>query len=399
MCPMPISSNDSWRLDALQKLSVLDTPRVVLRESTLMANIMSMQKRAADAGVALRPHVKTHKSLEIARRQLQAGATGLTASKPGEALVFLQAGLAPVTVAYPLLNKESISSLIEAAKNIDAHTLPLRCIADSIPVAQALADAARDAGVRLPVDIKVDVGLKRCGVLPHSRELVELATFIRSCPSLALHGLLSHAGQAYGAKDTKEAADMAESERTQMLAARELITEGDDDSLRISVGSTPTVLAAANFDGIDELRPGNYVFLDRTPIRLGLALERNVALRVLASVISMNKSFIIIDAGSKTLGMDTAPHGYAAGGQLGYGLARPLNMKSDSGETFSVARLSEEHGFLSRNESMSDLRIGDKVLVLPNHSCVVANLAREYTVLAEDGAIRHWAIEASGKVR
>ena len=160
----------------------------------------------------------------------------------------------------------------------------------------------------------------------------------------------------------------------------------------VSVGSTPTVLGCESFEGMTEIRPGNYVFADATAVRLGVATFNDVALSVLTTVISANDRYFIIDAGSKVLSSDLGAHG--TGGNAGYGLG--FRIDDLSREPLRVVRLSEEHGFIERE---GDLPIGTKLRVIPNHACPVANLAERLTVVSNDEVVDQWAVAARAKVR
>jgi D-serine deaminase-like pyridoxal phosphate-dependent protein len=387
--------------DTLQILHECETPEVLLLHDVLAANIQAMQQRAVGQGLELWPHVKTHKCLEIARMQLHAGAAGLTASKPDEALIFLKAGLGPLLLAYPVLDPRKLDRVLKAAG-------PTRvlCILDSPEGAASLAAAAERHDRELEVCIKIDVGLGRCGLrptdpaLPHlARTVAELAPDNSSRHGLRLVGLLSHAGQAYGAADYQGVALVAEEERRLMLQARETVCQATQrplPSLRLSVGSTPTVLAAPSYEGIDDIRPGNYVFLDRGALRLGLASSAEVALWVLARVVSGNKAHLIIDAGAKTLALDLGAQG-SGDNDFGFGLAWQLSPNAGL-EPLQVVRLSEEHGFVARPAHM-DVPLGALLAVLPNHACPVANLAERFLVFGAPDGTTFWSVDARAKVR
>jgi len=381
------------------ELSDIETPAVVVHEARLKENIRAMQATARLHGLALRPHVKTHKCLKIACMQLAGGAVGLTASKVDEALVFLDAGCHDVTVAYPVLDPAKLDRLLAAARRQGAT---LCCIADSFEACEALDAAARRNTARLGVFLKIDVGLHRCGMDENDARLLPLARRIAEGEGTRLAGLLSHAGQAYGAPDAAAVRDIARQEAAILCRVRAKLETAGLAVPTVSVGATPTALAVeapGAYRGIDELRPGNYVFLDRTALRLGLAGPQRVALHVLATVVSTNERYAIIDAGAKTLGLDLGAHGFGAA-DYGYGLAfLPVNGQEDptAAEALRVVRLSEEHGFLDRTGR--DIRIGTRVLILPNHSCVVANLAERLVVVKEQGALTTWEVAARAKVR
>ena len=355
-----------------------ETPAVLLDRAQLERNLAAMQELADAQGVDLRPHAKTHKSVEIARRQIALGASGLTVATVGEARAFFQAGIDSITISRPLVS--GLERLAPMAQGVE-----LRIVVDS----PRGVEVAAASGLALGVFIKVDVGLHRCGVDPQGGEALELARQVVAAPNLAFRGILSHAGQVYAVEERQAAAEIAEAERMTMMEVRdELVTAGIEVA-EVSVGATPTVLAAVSFEGITEIRPGNYAFLDLLPIKVGVVAHEDVALSVLATVISKNDEFFIADAGSKTLTSDTGGHGMASA--AGFGTAYPVDDYLDQGKALMVAGLSEEHGKLARGSY--DLPIGAQVRIIPNHSCPVANLAREYVVFDGD-RVESWPIDA-----
>ncbi|MGX5850586.1 alanine racemase [Mesorhizobium sp. PL10] len=341
------------------------TPFAYLDMHRLRRNLARMQAIADRHGVALRPHIKTHKSIEIGRLQLALGAIGVTASKPSEALPFIQAGAPSLLLAFPIIDAERLRCLSALAAQ---HGTATTFILDSGAGVDALADAARRAGRIFDVHIKIDVGLGRIGVLPMSSALTGLGEVVARNPKLRLTGLISHAGHGYGATSRSMLAEISRQERLLMLETRERLAPLDLP-LRITVGSTPTVLATDDFSGIDEIRPGNYALFDLTAERLGVATEDEIALCVVTTVVSRSSQHYIVDAGSKALTSDLGPH--SSGGLAGYGRVL-LADGQDVGTRLTISRLSEEHGFVPREDT--DLPIGTRLLVLPNHSCPVVNL-------------------------
>lgn len=364
------------------------TPCVVVDRGRLEANLRRVQAIADTNGVRLRPHVKTHKSVRIAGMQVAGGAVGITAAKPGEALVFVEAGIRSVTVAYPVVDPDRVDRLLAAGRGRGAE---LRFIADHPDGVAALAAAARRHGVSLPVLMKVDVGLHRIGVDPDGPAALDVAGRIDADPDLAFAGLIAHAGHAYGASGPSAAADVAEAERLCLLGVADRLARAGLRVDEISVGSTPTVLAQRDFTGLTEIRPGNYVFLDLTAVRLGVATLDDVALSVHATVVGCTDRHAIVDAGSKVLSSDLGPHGTT--GVSGFGRAFPAG-GAFSGDGLVVEKLSEEHGFVRL--AGAPIARGTRLAIVPNHSCVVANLATELVVADGQGA---WPVDARACVR
>ena len=370
------------------KLHRVATPAVVLDLCVARGNIAAGARIAHSAEIGLRPHVKTHKSLRLAAMQVAAGAAGLTAAKPAEAAAFLKAGLPAVTVAYPVLRRQGVEALLGAAV-IGASQV--RFVVDSEAGLDVIASVAQRQGVVLPVYMEVDTGLSRCGVRPSSPAAFSLGRLLAGTPGINFLGLLSHAGQAYAAADATGVRAVAARERVDLVSLADRLQRDGIDVRERSVGSTPTVFLNDGFDGLTEIRPGNYVFMDLVQVALGAARLSDIALQVLATVVSVNPDFAIVDAGSKVLSSDKAPHGSDA--LSGHGVAFALR----DGVRSTVVKLSEEHGFV-RHPAERTLTLGERVRVLPNHACPVANLAAEYLVLDPGGATERWPVDAAGMV-
>ena len=371
-------------------LNSIETPCVLLDYAKVMANIAWAQSTAGANKVALRPHIKTHKSLRIARLQLEAGAVGITASKVEEALVFIEGGVKSVTVAYPQVDSNKLRRLLEAAKR---NAADVRLIIDSFEGIEVAATVAAQVRTRPGVFIKIDVGLHRCGVAETDSRLVSFAEEIQQDQNLKFSGLLSHAGHAYAAKDAEQVRTIAAEECAILNRVRDRLETAGCEVSEVSVGATPTYLESRSYDGITEARPGNYVFMDLTPVRLGLVTPDRVALSVLSTIVSANEDYFIIDAGSKVLSSDLGAHGTGAPG--GYGIACSLDNYEAHVKGLTIARLSEEHGFVRREGSNSP--IGTRLRLIPNHACPVVNLAEELVVVKEN-SLGVWPVDARAKV-
>jgi D-serine deaminase-like pyridoxal phosphate-dependent protein len=357
----------------------LETPAVLVDLDRLQRNIDRMATVAADAGVDLRPHVKTHKTPQIARMQVEAGSRGITVAKVGEAEVMVDAGLTDIFIAYPILGRSKLERLCRLARRAD-----IRVAADSWEVVSGLSTAATEWGVTLKVRLEIDTGMGRCG-LQSPAEAVALAERMAGLPGVELCGIMGFSGQSYAAASTEEVAAIAEDEGAQMHAvARELRAAGFEAD-EISVGSTPTSVYAGLMGGVSEVRPGTYVFSDRTMVALGTARVEDCALTVLTTVVSRpTPARVILDVGTKGLTSDMSPlpgHGFAP----------------DHPELQLIA-LTEEHGIAQVPEGY-DLPIGTRIRVVPNHACGTANMFDQMHIIRGEQVIDRWSVAARGKMQ
>lgn len=364
--------NDPFRLriEGLRRpvAAAQPTPYVEVDEMRLKRNMRSMQGRSDAAGLTLFPHVKTHKSVYLAQQQLALGARGITASKPSEALVFVEAGVPAIILAYPIVTAQSLDRLLPAVK---AHGTELRTIAASEAGVEALSEAAVRHDVEFGVFLKVDVGLGRVGLKPHDPAALDVCARIAAAKGLHFSGLLAHAGHSYAAADADSLAAVALNEAAALSGLAGRLKGRGIEVPCISVGATPTCAGAPLPAGLDCIRPGNYVFFDGTALRLGICTPEDLALSVIARVVAANDTHFIIDAGSKTMSSDRGPHGM---GGAGYGMVVQADTDTDA-SVWTLERLSEEHGFVPR--SGRTLPLGSRVRVFPNHSCAtIANFDR-----------------------
>lgn len=368
----------------MTSIAQLQTPQVLVDQLILEWNIKHLQEIADLNQVKLRPHIKTHKSVEIFQMQAAAGAVGITASKPAEALPFLEAGVKSATLAYPVIDERKLTPFLKRAKELDADIN--LCIDNEVGLATAYKVATR---VRKTVGIFIiiNIGYNRCGLPPKDVRILELAQQIGKYKYLQFKGLLTHNGLTYDVTSWKKLTKMNRKEVSQLLKIKHRLEKEGIPVEEISVGSTPGTLMGEGLEGVTEIRPGNYVFMDRTPVEMKLIKKRAVAQTILASVISENDHYYIIDAGKKVLSSDKR------GDQNDYGLAYPLEHYPQKAFEFKVVKLSEEHGFVSKRKDL-ELRIGDLVRILPNHSCVVSNLTRYFCLVDGDQYLRPIAVDA-----
>lgn len=373
-------------------LADLPTPQVLIDHARAKRNIARVQALASASGVRLRPHAKTHKSPIVARWQIDAGAAGICCAKVGEAEVFAGTGITDIRLPYPVnpSNAPRLLALMDRAS--------ISIIVDHPLVARGWSDAVQRAGRTLDVLVKVDVGFHRCGIDPNADALGFIQT-VASLPGLRLRGLLSHAGQAYHAASEDELAAIARQEAGTLVDLRARAAASGIALDEISVGATPTLRFSAGQPGVTELRPGNYVYFDRTQVALGAASFDDCALTVLATVVSKHPGRIILDCGSKTLTNDLA-RGISKAAGFGAVLAGDtdgLDHAREIDETLTIERLSEEHATV-RVTGETRLEPGDRVRVLPNHACVVSNMVDAVRLVDGGQVIDTLPVAARGRI-
>jgi D-serine deaminase-like pyridoxal phosphate-dependent protein len=344
------------------------------------ANLQRMQARATAAGMRLRPHAKTHKSPYFARRQVAIGAVGITVAKLGEAEVMAAAGLDDILLAYPVVGPLKLARLRELLLRVPRFT----CAVDSVEVAAGIGEVGRALGRRVPVYLEVDTTDYRRMGQPAGAPSIALAERIRALPGVALVGVMTHAGPAYSARDADTIREIAVREAAPLAETARALGGG----LEVSVGSTPTArfLDLAGGSGATEARPGTYIFNDRTQVQLGTCGPEDVAVTVLATVVSRPApDRVVVDAGSKTLTSDSFIGG------TGFGEVR--------GEpAMRLVRLSEEHGMMEVPAGC-DLAVGDRVEIVPNHVCPCVNLTDELIGLRDGRPATRISVDARGRVR
>lgn len=360
----------------------IDTPALLLNLNQVEKNIDDIAQFAKKAGVNVRPHTKTHKSINIGKRQIEAGAVGLTVAKVGEAEVMVDGGITDILIAYPI----SVKSKLERVKKLMTKA-KITIAVDSKEQATILNDFFTPSN-KLNVWIKVNSGLNRVGVEPNE-EVVELAKHIQTLQSLTLNGIFTHAGQSYAATSIEQVKEIAIREAEAVVYSATLCEQEGILIKHRSVGSTPTFKYAGIIDGVTEIRPGNAVFYDMVQVGLGVAEKEQCALKVLTSIVSKKENRIVIDAGSKTLALDQGAHGNES--VKGHGFIEQL-------PDLVIERLSEEHGVIP-TESEIDMNLNDRLTVIPNHACTVANLFDSYIVHKDGEIVDKWKVDARGKLQ
>jgi D-serine deaminase-like pyridoxal phosphate-dependent protein len=361
-------------------LDELDTPAVLVDLERLDANIGRMAAIAREAGVALRPHAKSHKLPQVGARQLEAGSVGLTVAKLGEAEVFVDHGVTDLLVAYPLWGDAKWRRLCELSTRAR-----ITVAADSHEVVDGLSAVAAAHGHEMPVLVEIDCGFERCGVAGPQAALA-LARRIVEAPGLSFAGIMSFAGQSYAAGTDAEIDAIARHDADALGDAASVIRGAGIDVGVVSAGGTPTARRMAAMRGITEIRPGAYALSDRDQVALGWGTLDDCALSVLTTVVSRpTATRAVIDAGSKTLSSD----GAFQDGCWGVVVGRP---------ELRVVRLTEEHGILELSGS-DHLPIGTQLRIIPNHCCGTINMHDEVIALRDGEVAEAWSVAARAKVQ
>lgn len=353
----------------------IPTPALLLDIDVLERNLRRMSERCKESGVHLRPHVKTHKCIEIALAQRALGARGITVSTLAEGRAFADAGFDDITWAFPVVP----SRLTEAAELADRVRLGM--VVDSTEAVDALI--ANGAPFR--VWLKIDCGYGRVGVDPRSSVPRELAERVLG-GGLELAGIMSHSGNAYRAGSRQAIERIAEVERSTMAdLAGVLATEGFTVP-DISIGSTPSMSAYPTLDGITEVRPGNYALHDYTQALLGSCAVDECAATVLTTVVSssQDRGTCVVDAGALAMSLDPGPEHM---GRRSYGEVLDARGPGMLRRNARLTSLSQEHGIVSRS-----FDLGTRLRVLPNHSCLTVACFDAFFVVQGDDVLDSWTI-------
>lgn len=362
-------------------LKMVDTPALFLDLEIMERNLDAMQSKMNRLGVKLRPHIKTHKTPELALWQVEKGARGITCAKLSEAQIMANAGVKDIFIANQIVTPPKIKGLWDLSQR-----LKLSVGLDSLAGAKALSEIFSARGGKLDYLIELDTGLKRCGVLP-GEDAWNLYLEIKDLPGLDFKGLFTHAGHAYGSanREQVEAISLEESRLTQKTA--DLFRQKQVDPQEVSVGSTPTMKVWRGHEGITEARPGCYLLNDAMQVGMGVAKLEDCALSLAATVISRPApDRVVIDAGAKALALDKGGHGLET--VKGHGIVL--------GKDAYPERLSEEHGILAVSPG-EDLSVGEMVRIIPNHACPVMNLFDRALGIRNGRIEKEFSIAARGK--
>lgn len=353
------------------------TPALIIDGTTVVKNLNRMADYADSHDLDLRPHTKTHKSLQLADLQLGAGAVGLTVAKVGEAEVMSEV-CQDVLVAYPAIDPARTARLAHLAKHIT-----LRVAVDSMEGAKQIAAAANRAKATIGILVDLDVGMGRTG-LQTPGEALKLAAMVDRSPGLRLDGLLFYPGHIQSRPEEQEPA-LAEVSR-KLADTLELWAEHGLEARVVSGGSTPTAFQSHLVADLTEIRPGTYIYNDMNVVRGGFCTLEDCAATIICTVVSTAvPGQVVLDAGTKTFTSDRC--GPAPESGHGYIVEYPEAV---------INKLTEEHGQVDIRKCNSAPKLGERVTVIPNHVCPCINLQTAVWLRDEDGTLVELPIDARG---
>ncbi|QQK08327.1 alanine racemase [Miniphocaeibacter halophilus] len=363
-------------------MSELNTPAVHINMNQVEENIKEIVNNLKEQGIAHRPHIKVHKSVYLAQLQQKLGAEGITVATLGEAEVMANGGISDILLAFPVIGEEKLEGYEKLLKR---KGLTIRTVINSIKGANDLSELGLKLNIKIPVLIEVDGGIFRGGV-PLGEPLVEFGKNIKDLAGIEVQGILYYGGDIYGLKDIKAMEERSKRESEEIVSAAKSLEEIGFKMDILSGGSSFSVRFPKELKGITEARAGNYIFNDCAQLTTGVIPEEKCALTILATVISRpDENTAIIDAGTKTLSSDLV------GFREGYGY-----IKEDP--SIIIHKLNEEHGYL-KSENPISFEIGDKINIIPNHACVIPNLAGKVYCMRDDILERVICIEAQSKIQ
>ena len=363
------------------RITDLETPALLIDLDIMERNLRRAAEYTRTHHLRLRPHTKTHKTPALARRQLDLGAVGLTVAKVGEAEVMLGAQPPDLLVAYPIVGRSKIERLAEVARHARV-TVAL----DNLVVARGLSDGACQGQVTFGVLAEMEAGFNRVGVAPGG-DLVKLVQGIASLPGLTWEGVIFYPGQIHGV-DKGSLNELHAVDELLQDALGELRRAGFEARV-VSGGSTPTLYQSHLMTGMNEIRPGTYIFNDKNTWATSACGLEDCAATMLVTVVSPARpGQAIIDGGSKTFSSDQLNTGGDAG--FGYVVEEPQA---------AFTKMNEEHGFLDIRRAAREFSIGDRLRILPNHICTAVNLQEKLYGIRGELVEEEWCVEGRGKLR
>ena len=370
------------------KLIDIETPAALIDRRRMDGNIARMQEHLSALGVRLRPHVKTSKCIEVARAQQEAGAVGITVSTLKEAEQFFAAGFGDVLYAVCI-----VPDKLDRALALIRKGCTLTLLVDSVAAAEAVVAKGKAASQKFDVMIEIDSDGHRSGVQPEAPELIAIGQMLQA-GGATVKGVLTHAGSSYDLDTPAALQALAEQERALCVRAAERLRAAGIACPEVSIGSTPTAIAARNLEGVTEVRAGVYVFFDLVMSNVGVCTPQDVALSVLTEVIGHQpeKGWVIVDAGWMAMSRDRGTQRQ----KIDYGYGAVCDLDGNPIDGLIVSAANQEHGIVSRRDGTADsslverFPIGTRLRILPNHACATGAQYPTYVAVTADGDATPW---------
>lgn len=364
----------------MKRYEGFDTPCALIELPIIDRNIKQMVSLLREHGMTHRPHTKAHKSVFLAKRQIEFGAVGVTCAKIAEAEVMADGGVTDILIANEIIGAVKLERLMDLSKRANVITL-----IDSVVGAEGISACSAKHDLVSKVYIDVDIGAHRCGV--GEADAIPLCKAVMRLPNIEIVGLFGYASLAYGQPDRKAMFDVCKQETERLMHAKKAIEDATGIRFStVSSGSTFGSKMPETMVGVTESRAGNYIFNDTTAIRSGVCTPDDCALRVVATVISNpGPGRIVLDAGTKALSSDGSHYDKL----YGYIMEYPA---------MEIYALNEEHAYV-RYPAAYAPKIGEKLTIIPNHSCVISNLFGYLMVMHEDGSSERICIEGRGALQ
>lgn len=370
------------------KLIDIETPAALIDRRRMAGNIARMQEHLSALGVRLRPHVKTSKCIEVARAQQEAGAVGITVSTLKEAEQFFAAGFGDVLYAVCI-----VPDKLDRALALIRKGCTLTLLVDSVAAAEAVVAKGKAASQKFDVMIEIDSDGHRSGVQPEAPELIAIGQVLQA-GGATVKGVLTHAGSSYDLDTPAALQALAEQERALCVRAAERLRAAGIACPEVSIGSTPTAIAARNLEGVTEVRAGVYVFFDLVMSNVGVCTPQDVALSVLTEVIGHQpeKGWVIVDAGWMAMSRDRGTQRQ----KIDYGYGAVCDLDGNAIDGLIVSAANQEHGIVSRRDGAADsslierFPIGTRLRILPNHACATGAQYPAYVAVTPDGDATPW---------
>ena len=366
------------------KINELDTPSLLIDREIMMSNIKQMQAYANKQGVQLRPHTKTHKMPALAKLQEEAGAKGIAVAKTGEAEVMSQNGLKDIFIANEIVGETKLNRIKELSKTID-----ISFGIDSIDQTKMIEKVFEGFHKKAEVLIEIEVGEERSGIIEEA-DFTDLLNYLKDCKNVHLKGIFSHDGNSYKAKDLADCKRIFMDSQIRTLRFAEIAKDMRFDLDTISIGSTPSLMQGFDImTGITEIRPGTYILMD-TSQGNAIGTYGKCAATVLTTVISRpTKERVITDVGAKGITAQTRKEGNCATKGLGY---------IKGYDNVYIYDVYDEHAIIYNEKFRNQVKVGDKVEIIPNHICPVCNLYDKAYLVSDGEVVEEIEVKCRGKL-